>query len=299
MIVAVVGQTASGKSDLALDLAEHFGTPVLSVDAMQLYRGLDIGTAKIPLEERRGIEHLQLDQLFPSQEASVAKYQEQARLDIDRTNANIVAAGGSALYLRALLDELEFPGTDPQVRGRLEERLETEGAAALHHLLASKDPISAEAIHPNNGRRIVRALEVIELTGRPFSATLPQYTYHYPGTVQLALRWPLEQLDERIDRRTKIMFSEGIVEETEAVLAKYGAFGKTAARATGYAEALAVLEGKMTTEEAIDSVALATRQLARRQQKWFKRDPRIHWLDPLAKEPLLDQALRVLSGAPE
>lgn len=294
MILAVVGQTASGKSDLAIDLAQYLGTSLLSVDAMQLYRGLDVGTAKTPVDQRRGVEHLQIDKLTVAQEASVAKYQEQARQDIARHEGNVVAAGGSALYLRALLDEIDFPGTDLALRQKWQLLLEEKGSVSLHEQLQQWDPVAAQQIHPNNGRRIVRALEVIELTGRPFSASLPQYLYHDPHTIQMALRWPIEQLDARIDLRTEKMFQQGIVEETEAVLAEYGAFGKTAARATGYAEALAVLDGTMTTSEAIQSVALATRQLARRQLKWFKRDPRIHWLDPQSKESLHDQALRVL-----
>lgn len=303
MLVAIVGQTASGKSSLGIDLAVELGgtggSALLGMDAMQLYRGLDIGTAKTPIDERRGIPHYQIDQLDVEEDAAVASYQAHARSDIIALQAAgrpIVAVGGSGLYARALLDEMSFPDTDAEVRARLEAELEATGPGALHSRLQALDPEAAARIHPHNGRRIVRALEVIEITGRPFSATLPRYEYHFPGVVQMAVAWENEVLDQRIDLRTRMMFDgeENIIEETRVLLDAGHRFGKTAARATGYAEALAVLRGELTTSEATERVALATRQLARRQMKWFRRDPRITWLRGEASEPLLEQALRAI-----
>lgn len=285
--IAVVGQTASGKSDLALDLAEVLGVPIISADAMQLYRGLDIGTAKVPVEERRGIPHFQLDQLDVHEDASVAAYQKYARSDLDRVGGSAVVAGGSGLYLRAFLDHFEFPGQDPAIRSKLNEEGKTLGTDALHSRLQGLDPTAAAAIHPNNLRRVVRALEVIQITGRPFSASLPRYEYVYPGTIQIAIAWEKDHLDLRINQRSKKIFDEGIIEE--ARLLEGLKDDATACKATGYREARAVLAGEMTVDDAITQVALATRQLASRQLKWFRRDPRIHWLP--AGPRLLERAL--------
>lgn len=294
-----MGQTASGKSDLGIDLAVRMGGPsstaVVSMDAMQLYRGLDIGTAKTPIPERRGIPHSQIDELAVSEEASVARYQQEARRDVhaaEKANRQVVAVGGSGLYVRALLDMLVFPGTDKTIRQRLESELEIVGPVVLHTRLQKLDPDSAERIHPHNGRRLVRALEVIEVTGQPFTAFLPKPDYFFPNTVQLAIAWENQKLDERIDDRTKQMFRNGILEETETLLSSGQKFGKTASRATGYAEAIAVCRGEMTVDEAVEQVALATRQLARRQQKWFRRDHRIIWLNPDSSQSLTDQAFQ-------
>lgn len=303
MLITVGGQTASGKSALAVELAHRLGgaaaAAIVSVDSMQLYRGLDVGTAKISDEETRGIEHFQLDELEVAQEASVAVYQQRARGNVETLlgeNRTPIAVGGTGLYMRALIDEMEFPATDPQVRERWQQMLNEEGAPALHQQLARLDPAAAEQIHPNNGRRLVRALEAIEVTGRPFSATLPQYVYHYEPTIQFAIRWSNDELDQRIAERTEMMFRPGgIVAETETILASGQQFGKTAARATGYAEALAVLAGTMTVTEAIDQVQLATRQLSRRQMKWFRRDPRIKWLEGDSLPRLADLAMETIS----
>lgn len=292
MLIAVVGQTASGKSELALDLAAQKRGAIVSADAMALYRGLDIGTAKTPAGDRRGIAHYQIDELEPHQEASVAVYQQRARQDItflQRADTQPVVVGGSALYLRALLDHLDFPGGDEAVRAKLDEEASQLGADALHRRLETLDPEAASRIHPNNVRRIVRALEVIQVTGRPFSATLPRQEYFFADTIQLAIAWPIEVLDERINRRTEAMFRAGLLEEVEELLRRPGGLGKTAQLATGYQQAIAALKGEISVSEAQEQVALATRQLARRQAKWFKRDDRIHWLDP--NKPLLDQAL--------
>jgi len=280
-VIAVVGPTATGKSDLALDLAEREPSEIVNADAMQLYRGMDIGTAKVPREARRGIPHHQLDVLDVTEEASVAAYQRSARADIERIRAagkRAILVGGSGLYVRAVLEHFEFPATDPQVRARLQQRAEQIGPGLLHDELAQRDPEAAARIDRANTRRIVRALEVIELTGAPFTASLPDPTYVYP-TVAIGIDVDGETLDARINARAKEMFARGLVEETEALLGRGLAEGKTASRAMGYAQALAVLAGRRTRAEATEDVALATRQLARRQRKWFKRDDRITWIE--------------------
>jgi len=280
-VIAVVGPTATGKSDLALDLAEREPSEIVNADAMQLYRGMDIGTAKVPREARRGIPHHQLDVLDVTEEASVAAYQRSARADIERIRAagkRAILVGGSGLYVRAVLEHFEFPATDPEVRARLQQRAEQIGPGLLHDELAQRDPEAAARIDRANTRRIVRALEVIELTGTPFTASLPDPTYVYP-TVAIGIDVDGETLDARINARAKEMFARGLVEETEALLGRGLAEGKTASRAVGYAQALAVLAGRRTRAEATEDVALATRQLARRQRKWFKRDDRITWIE--------------------
>lgn len=291
-LVAIVGPTASGKSDFALDLADALGGPpsveIIGADAMQLYRGMDVGTAKVPQGERRGIQHHQIDVIDIHEDASVAAYQKHAREDastIMGAGKTPVVVGGSGLYLRALLDKMEFPGTDPKVRARLEDELVTEGAASLHARLESLDPKAAERIDPRNGRRTVRALEVIEITGKPFSASLPEYRYHQPA-VQIGISLPVEVLDQKIAARTQRMFELGLVEEVQG-LAKMGlADTKTASRATGYRQVLDMLDGEISEEDAKEAIALATRQLARRQIKWFRRDPRITWVDPRDEDSL-------------
>lgn len=281
-VLAIVGATATGKSDLALDIAERNGGEIINADAMQLYRGMDIGTAKVPLTQRRGIPHHQLDVLRVTQEASVAAYQHHARADIDRvlsTGGTPILVGGSGLYLRAVLEHFEFPPTDQEVRGKIEERLHIQGPGLLHDELSQKDPVAAAQINRANGRRIVRALEVIELTGQPFSASLPDPTYVYP-TVALGVDVGPDELDDRINRRAHTMFEAGLVQETQGLLDHGLAQGKTASKAVGYQQAIDVIAGKITEAEAINAVALATRQLARRQRKWFKRDSRIEWITP-------------------
>ncbi len=292
-VIAVVGATATGKSRLALGLAAALGdAEIVNADAMQLYRGMDIGTAKVPPTERRGVPHHQLDVLDPSEDASVAAYQRHARRDI----AGIVAAGrwvivvgGSGLYVRAVLDELRFPGTDAVVRAHLEERARREGSPVLHAELAAKDPVAAAVIDARNVRRVVRALEVIELTGAPFSATLPSGEYHRP-TVQVGLRLPVPELDGRIALRSATMITDGLVDEVVGL----GPLSRTAARATGYAQVLDHLAGSATLGETVEAIALATRQLARRQVKWFRRDARIHWLDAADPDAALGAALATL-----
>ena len=296
LVVAVVGPTATGKSDLALDLAERLGGEVVNADALQLYRGMDIGTAKVPLAERRGIPHHLLDVLEPDQDASVADYQSRARAalaQIADRGRRAIAVGGSGLYVRALLDHMDFPGTDPAVRARLEERVEAEGARALHAELERLDPVAAAGIGPRNARRTVRALEVIELTGRPYSASLPQHVYEVPA-VQVGLDCDRGVLDARVAARVDAMWARGLVAEVDALAAR--GIGRTASRAVGYAEVLAFRRGELTQDEARAAVVAGTRRLARKQMGWFGRDPRVHWLD--AQDPaLLDRALALVAAA--
>ena len=284
----MVGPTATGKSDLALDLADRARADdptrraeIINADASLLYRGMDIGTAKPSLAERDRVPHHQIDVLAVTERASVAAFQRSARSDIDAVESRgglPIIVGGSGLYVRALTDGLDFPGTDPAVRTRLSERAEQEGAPALYAELAGLDPVAAERIEASNTRRIVRALEVIEITGRPFSASLPRYEDVAP-TVHIALRCERRLLDLRINERARAMFDGGLVEEVEALIDQGIREGETAPRAIGYAQALAVIDGTMSVPEAVDSTALATRQLASRQIKWFRRDPRLHWID--------------------
>lgn len=292
-VIAVVGATATGKSQLALDLAESLGNAqVVNADSMQLYRGMDIGTAKVPPGERRGVPHHQLDVLEPSQEASVAAYQRHARADVERIRAAgdwAVVAGGSGLYVQALLDELELPGTDPVLRAGIEARLARLGPLALHDELRAADPVAAGIIDPRNTRRVVRALEVIRLTGAPFAASLPRGESHWPS-LRIGLRVETGELDRRIGLRVRRMLADGLLDEVAAL----PPLSRTAARATGYAEALSHLAGRLTREETTDAIALATRQLARRQEKWFRRDPRIHWIDAADPGSVLELALSTL-----
>lgn len=296
LVVAVVGPTATGKSDLALALARTWGAEVVNTDAMQLYRGMDVGTAKLTVAERQGVPHHVLDVLDPREEASVADYQALARGvldDLAEREVRAVAVGGSGLYVRALLDRMEFPGTDPDVRADLEARVEAEGARALHAELAAVDPVAAQGIGPRNARRIVRALEVVAITGRPYSASLPQHVYEVPA-VQIGLDCDRATLDERIDVRVDRMFAGGLVAEVERLLA--AGMGRTAARAVGYAETIAMLRGELTPDEARAAIAAGTRRLARKQMGWFGRDPRVHWLD--AQDPdLVARALALVEQA--
>jgi tRNA dimethylallyltransferase len=280
--VAVVGPTATGKSALAIELATRLGGEVINADAMQLYRGMDIGTAKMPEAERAGVPHHLLDVLDVRETASVATYQRQAREVVERLLAAgrvPILAGGSGLYLQAVLDELDFPGTDPSLRTRLEAELAAVGPAALHTRLTERDPVAARAILPSNGRRIVRALEVIELTGRPFSANLPVPGPARYGTVLIGLDADTGALDARVDVRVERMFAAGLVDEVR-VLENLGLReGRTASRALGYQQVLAAFDGEYDLAGAAAETARATRRFVRRQRSWFRRDRRITWLD--------------------
>ncbi|ACQ80689.1 tRNA delta(2)-isopentenylpyrophosphate transferase [Beutenbergia cavernae DSM 12333] len=302
-IIAIVGPTATGKSELALDLAdalraEGSSAELTNADAMQLYRGMDVGTAKTPPTQRRGVPHHQLDVLDVTQEASVAAYQTHARADLAAVRARgawPLLVGGSGLYVRSVLDDLTFPDTDPAVRRDLEERGERLGPGLLHDELARVDPLAAQRIGRHNLRRLVRALEVIALTGEPYSANLPDHTYALDA-VQLAIRVERAELDERIHARTAAMFTGGLLEETRDLLDHGLERGVTASRAVGYAQAIDVVRGRLHLEDAVAAAAVATRQVARRQDKWFRRDPRVRWLDP--EGDLLAQARAVVESAP-
>ncbi|GAA1012422.1 MULTISPECIES: tRNA (adenosine(37)-N6)-dimethylallyltransferase MiaA [Streptomyces] len=285
-VIAVVGPTAAGKSDLGVFLAQQLGGEVVNADSMQLYRGMDIGTAKLRPEERGGVPHHLLDIWDVTVTASVAEYQRLARERIDALLAEgrwPILVGGSGLYVRGAVDNLEFPGTDPEVRARLEEELARHGSGVLHARLAAVDPEAARAILPSNGRRIVRALEVIEITGRPFTATLPGHEAVY-DTIQIGVDVPRPELDERIARRVDRMWEAGLVDEVRALEAQGLRQGRTASRALGYQQVLAALAGECTLEEARAETVRATKRFARRQDSWFRRDPRVHWLSGAAAD---------------
>jgi tRNA dimethylallyltransferase len=280
-IVAVVGATASGKSDLALDLAERLGGEIVNTDAMQVYRGMDIGTAKLPVAERRGIPHHLLDLLDVTEPATVAEFQRWARAEITSCRARDavpVLVGGSALYTRAILDVFEFPGTDPAVRARYDAALAEAGPEVLHQRLAELDPAAAAGIVATNGRRIVRALEVIEITGRPFTASLPAHEYADPRTVQIGVDIDRPALDARIAARVERMWQQGFVDEVRALADRGLREGRTANRALGYRQVLAFLDGEITEAEAKEQTISGTRRFARRQDSWFRKDARITWV---------------------
>jgi tRNA dimethylallyltransferase len=293
-VIAVVGPTASGKSDLGVDLALAVGGEVVNADSMQLYRGMDVGTAKLGEAERRGVEHHLLDVWEVTAAASVADYQQRARAvceDLLSAGRTPVLVGGSGLYVRSVLDHLEFPGTDPQVRARLEGELESLGSGALHARLAEVDPAAALAILPSNGRRVVRALEVVEITGRPFTASLPTPGDVYDA-VQIGLEVPRPVLDARIDERVVRMWEGGLVDEVVRLVDAGLREGRTASRALGYAQVLRVLDGEWSEEQALEETQRATRRFARRQDTWFRRDPRVVWLSHDAPD-LTERALDV------
>ncbi|MFI6709464.1 tRNA (adenosine(37)-N6)-dimethylallyltransferase MiaA [Nonomuraea sp. NPDC050478] len=292
-VIAVVGPTAAGKSDLAVDLALRLGGECVNADSMQLYRGMDIGTAKLTEAERRGVPHHLLDVWDVTVTASVAEYQKLVRPLIEAI-AVPVLVGGSGLYVRAAIDDLEFPGTDPEIRARLEAELAERGAGPLYARLCELDPAAAAAILPSNGRRIVRALEVIEHSGRPFSATMPSYEAIYPS-VQIGLEVPRPVLDERIETRVGRMWAAGLVGEVRELLGRGLAEGRTAGRALGYAQVIRYLEGEWSEEEAFAETVRATRRFARRQESWFRRDPRVRWL-PYDDPGLLDRSLALIAG---
>lgn len=283
-VIAVVGPTAAGKSDLAVALARRLGGEVINADSMQLYRGMDIGTAKLTPAERGGVPHHLLDVWDVSVTASVAEYQRLARATIDELlvqGRTPVVVGGSGLYVRGALDTLTFPGTDPEVRAALEDELARVGSGALHARLAALDPPAAEAILPSNGRRLVRALEVIEITGRPFTAQLPdpdEERAFYPA-LYLGVGVPRPELDARIAARVERMWAAGLVDEVRALDARGLREGRTASRALGYQQVLAALDGGCDETAAREETIRATRRFARRQESWFRRDSRVRWLD--------------------
>lgn len=306
-VIAVVGATATGKSDLAIALARRLDGEIINADALQFYRGMDIGTAKVTRAEREAVPHHLLDVLEVTQEASVSAYQAAARAaiaEIRSRRRRPILVGGSGLYVRAALDEIEFPPTDAGTRARLEARASQEGPAALHAELARSDPEAAAKIGPGDARRIVRALEVGELTGRPFAAFLPRPIHAEPGTVQLGLRLDRTDLHGRIEHRVHKMVELGLLDEIRALRDRGLDQGLTARRAIGYEQGLAVLDGTMSCEDAIGSTIVGTRRLVRKQDTWFRRDVRVRWIDAVsdpqrAGDVVLERALHALRDAGE
>jgi tRNA dimethylallyltransferase len=297
-LIAVVGPTATGKSDLGLALARAYDGEVVNADAMQLYRGLDVGTAKLTPAERSGVPHHLLDVLDVTETASVAAYQRAARAVVESVLAAgrvPVLVGGSGLYVQAVVDELEFPGTDPDLRAELAAELDRLGPAALHARLAAVDPGAAAAVLPSNGRRIVRALEVVALTGRPFAARLPAAAAPRYDAVLLGVDRPTAELDERIARRVARMFAAGLVAETRGLLPGLRE-GRTASRALGYQQVLAAGDSGADWAVAAVETVTATRRFVRRQRSWFRRDLRIVWLDA-AESDVLGQARAAVSAS--
>ncbi|KWX22780.1 tRNA delta(2)-isopentenylpyrophosphate transferase [Mycolicibacterium wolinskyi] len=297
--IAIIGPTGTGKSALALDFAERLsgeiGVEIVNADAMQLYRGMDIGTAKLTVAERRGIPHHQLDVLEVTETATVARYQEAAAADIEAIAARgavPVIVGGSMLYIQSLLDEWSFPATDPAVRARWEARLAEVGVAALHAELTRVDPAAGASILPTDGRRIVRALEVVELTGQPFAASAPRIGTPRWDTAIVGLDWETELLDERLAQRADKMFAEGLVDEVRGLIDRGLRQGVTAARALGYAQVLDDFDAGGDGSGAREPTFIGTRRYVRRQRSWFRRDHRVVWLDG-SGDGLVDEAMRV------
>jgi tRNA dimethylallyltransferase len=285
--LAIVGPTGTGKSQLALDVADRLGgeAEIVNADAMQFYRGMDIGTAKLPVAQRHGIPHHQLDVLDVTETATVARYQRDAAADIEAIAARgrvPVLVGGSMLYIQSLLDDWSFPATDPAVRAKWEQRLAEVGAGGLHAELADRDPAAAASILSTDGRRIVRALEVVEITGQPFAASAPVIGAPRWDAVIIGLDCETELLDQRLARRTETMFAEGLVDEVRALLDCGLRDGVTASRALGYAQVLADLDAGGDGDAAREPTFIGTRRYVRRQRSWFRRDHRIHWLDTTA-----------------
>lgn len=280
--LAIIGPTGTGKSALGLAAAERLGGEIVNADAVQLYRGMDIGTAKLPVAERRGIPHHQLDVLDVIETATVARYQHDAAADVERiaaAGAPPIIVGGSMMYIQALLDEWAFPATDPAVRAKWEQRLAEVGAAALHRELARVDPAAASSILVSDGRRIVRALEVVELTGQPFAASAPTIGAPRWDTAIVGLDWETSALDERLASRTDKMFTDGLVGEVRTLLGRGLRNGVTASRALGYAQVIADLDAGGEGSAAREPTFIGTRRYVRRQRSWFRRDHRITWLN--------------------
>ena len=297
-VVAVVGATATGKSDLGVELALRLGGEVVNADSMQLYRGMDIGTAKLTHEQQRGVPHHLLDVWSVREPASVAAYQRLARETIAEVSARgavAVLVGGSGLYLRAALDHLEFPGTDAEVRARLEREQAELGASALHARLAAVDPEAAATIPASNARRVVRALEVVEITGRPYTASMPDHRYLLPA-VQIGLELPRPELAARITDRVDVMWQRGLVEEVRRLELDGLREGRTASRALGYAQVLRHLAGECTEDESREETVRATRRFARRQDSWFRPDPRVRWVPAGPAGDLADTIVAHLRG---
>lgn len=282
--IVIVGPTAVGKTDLSLDLAQQLNGEIINADSMQLYRGMDIGTAKVPVEDRRHIDHHLIDVLDVTQTASVAEYQREARqaiADINARGKRAIVVGGSGLFVNALLDDMQFPGNDPDIRERLYQELEEQGIEALYQRLVEFDAQAAAQVLPTNDRRIIRALEVIELTGEAPSTSLPELPEIVP-CVRIGLKRDRTELDERINQRVVLMWEQGLIDEVKQ-LEKLGLReGLTAAKALGYQQVLAALDGTISMDQAKEDTKAGTRRFARRQESWFNRDKKIQWFDASA-----------------
>ena len=297
-VIVICGATATGKSDIALEIAEKIGAEIINADSMQLYTGMDIGTAKLSVAQRRGIPHHLLDVLSVKQDSTVAWYQQMAREqigEIHSRNQHVVIVGGTGLYIKAVLDDLIFPDTNPEVRARLESEAEEFGSDSLFVRLQELDPAAALAIDRANTRRIIRALEVIEITGKPFTANLPRAdSSRFPDALQFGLVMEREHLGERIDLRVEKMWEQGFVEEVDVLIADGILEGSTAQRALGYSALIAMRAGHMTEVEAKEETKRSTRQYARRQETWFSRDARIQWIAP--HQPRLETIMQKINS---
>ena len=297
-LVVLAGATATGKSSLSVELAQAIDAEIINADSMQVYRGMDIGTAKITVEERQGIPHHMLDVLDVNQDSTVAWYQSGAREVIDEIHSrgkSVVMVGGTGLYIKAVIDELNFPDTDPMVRHTLNKEAEDLGIDAMFARLEKLDPAAAIAIDRANLRRIIRALEVIEITGKPFTANLPrEESIRYPEARQFGLVMDRELLSERIDQRVNTMFENGFVEEVQKLMSSGLLEGRTAQRALGYSQIVSHLQGETSLDAAVEETKRATRQYARRQETWFSRDARIKWIS--TRQPRLETILESLQA---
>ena len=298
-LIVICGATATGKSDLAIALAQKLGGEIINADSMQVYQGMDIGTAKVPLDERGGIPHHLLDIYPVNQDMTVARYQELARAKVDQLRADgipTIVVGGTGLYIKSILDDLNFPDTDPDIRQKITDEAEAIGNEALHAKLAALDPVAALAIPFENVRRVIRALEVIEITGQPYTTNLPREgSTRYPDAIQIGLAVDREDLGERINKRVDRMWELGFVDEVEELINHGLLEAKTAQAAIGYAQIIAMKHGVMSEEEAREDTKRATRQYVRRQETWFSRDARITWLSAHASTPMrLQSALATI-----
>lgn len=298
--IVICGATATGKSDLAVELAKEIGAEIINADSMQIYRGMDIGTAKLRIEERGGIKHHLLDVLEVSQDATVAWYQELARKAVDeihQAGKDAIIVGGTGLYIKSVLDDLNFPDTDAQVRQRLTEEAKLFGILSLFDRLTQLDPAAAAAIDVQNERRVIRALEVIEITGKPFTANLPREDSSlYPDALQFGLVMDRAELGERVEARVDRMWESGFVDEVDRLISEGITKATTARRALGYAQIIAMRSGEITEDLAIEETKRATRQYVRRQETWFSRDARINWISPT--QPRLETVLEKINSTP-
>jgi tRNA dimethylallyltransferase len=297
-VIVIVGPTAVGKTDLSLTVAEQIDAEIINADSMQLYRGMDIGTAKVPEDQRRGIAHHMLDVLDVSDAANVADYQRDARAIINQIHSRgkrVVVVGGSGLFVQGLLEDLQFPGSDPDVRQRLNEEAEVIGTQAMYERLVSIDPEAAANILPTNERRIIRALEVFEITGEAPTTKLEQLPEIVPS-IRVGLRRDREDLDHRIEQRVELMWQQGLINEVRGLESQGLREGLTASKALGYAQVLDYLSAQIQEDEAKLRTVTATRRYVRRQESWFNRDERITWFDATANTLTADVIAHINTG---